>query len=112
MGLIAAYQMGLIRHIPEPPLPKLDADKVDASDEAYETLWTGDAFLGLTSYAVTATLAAMERVRFSLRHSRTPLFGLGRSAPPLIEALMQPASAVVDGSTSAGLCTAKGRRWC
>jgi hypothetical protein len=59
MGLIAAYQMGIIKHLPEPPLPKMDADKVDASDEAYEKLSTPDAFLGLTSYAVTATLAAM-----------------------------------------------------
>ena len=25
MGLIALYQSGLIRHIPEPPLPALDA---------------------------------------------------------------------------------------
>lgn len=59
MGLIAAYQMGIIRHLPEPPLPKMDADKVDASDEAYEKLDTPDALLGLTSYAATATLAAM-----------------------------------------------------
>ena len=34
MGLIALYQMGVIKHLPEPPLPGLDADKVDASDEA------------------------------------------------------------------------------
>ena len=36
MGLIALYQMGIIRHLPEPPFPMLDADKVDASSEAYE----------------------------------------------------------------------------
>lgn len=36
MGLIALYQSGVIRHIPEPPLPALDADKVDASAEAFE----------------------------------------------------------------------------
>jgi hypothetical protein len=35
MGLITLYQMGIIRHLPEPPLPMLNADKVDASAEAY-----------------------------------------------------------------------------
>jgi uncharacterized membrane protein len=32
---------------------------VDSSDEAYSLFWTGDAFLAVTSYATTATLAAM-----------------------------------------------------
>ena len=58
MGVIALYQTGLIKHLPEPPLPMLDADKVDASAEAYETLRTPDAILGLGSYAVTMGLAA------------------------------------------------------
>lgn len=59
MGLIALYQTGLIKHLPEPPLPMLDADKVDASAEAYEKLATPDAILGLGSYAATMGLAAM-----------------------------------------------------
>ena len=59
MGLIALYQMGVIKHLPEPPLPGLDADKVDASDEAYSHLQMGDAFIGLGSYAATMGLAAM-----------------------------------------------------
>ena len=59
MGLIALYQIGAIKHLPEPPLPLLDAEKVDASDEAYARLSVGDAFIGLTSYSVTALLAAM-----------------------------------------------------
>jgi hypothetical protein len=46
MAPIAAYQTGLIRHLPE--LPRFDADKVDAS-----------AILGLGSYAATMGLAAM-----------------------------------------------------
>jgi uncharacterized membrane protein len=58
MGLIALYQMGLLRHLPEPPLPHFDADKVDASGEAYAWLSTPDGVLGLANYAVTAVLAA------------------------------------------------------
>jgi hypothetical protein len=59
MGLIGLYQMGIIRHLPEPPFPWFDADKVDASQEAYAKLATPDAFIGLTSYSITAMLAAM-----------------------------------------------------
>ena len=59
MGVIALYQMGILKHLPEPPLPGLDADKVDASGEAYEKLATPDALLGLGSYAATAILAGM-----------------------------------------------------
>lgn len=59
MGLIALYQIGVIKHLPEPPLPGLDADKVDASEEAYSHLQMGDAFIGLGSYAATMGLAAM-----------------------------------------------------
>jgi len=46
MGVIALYQIGATKHVPEPPLPLLDADKVDASKEAYEKLSVGDAFIG------------------------------------------------------------------
>lgn len=59
MGLIALYQMGVIKHLPEPPLPATDADKVDASEEAFSHFQVGDAFIGLGSYAATMGLAAM-----------------------------------------------------
>ncbi len=59
MGLISLYQMGIIKHLPEPPLPGFNADKVDAAPEAYKTLSMPDAVLGLGSYAATMTLAAM-----------------------------------------------------
>ncbi len=56
---ISLYQMGVIKHLPEPPLPRLDADAVDASAEAYALLATPDAVLGLGSYAITGWLAAL-----------------------------------------------------
>jgi uncharacterized membrane protein len=59
MSLITLYQTGIIGHVPEPPLPGFDADKVDASPEAYAILATPDAALGLVSYATTLALAAM-----------------------------------------------------
>lgn len=48
---IALYQMGIIRHLPELPLPRLNADVVDAASEAHAILATPDALLGLGSGA-------------------------------------------------------------
>ncbi len=59
MGLIALYQTGIIRRLPDLPLPLMDADKVDASEEAYAKFSTPDAIIGLGSYAATMGLAAM-----------------------------------------------------
>lgn len=59
MGMIGLYQTGIIRHLPEPPVPFFNADRIDASAEAYSRFSTPDALLGLGSYAATAALAAM-----------------------------------------------------
>lgn len=58
MGVITLYQIGIIKHLPEPPIPGFDGDKVDASEEAYSLLQMPDAFIGLGSYAATMGLAA------------------------------------------------------
>jgi len=59
MGVVALYQMGLIRHLPDPPLSHFDADRVDASQEAYAHLASPDAPLALASFAVTLLLTTM-----------------------------------------------------
>jgi hypothetical protein len=59
LGVVAAYQNGLVRHLPEPRLRVLDADRVDASGEAYQYFKTPDAALGIASAAVTLILAGM-----------------------------------------------------
>lgn len=56
LAVVHAYQTGLLRTVPEPPLRVLDADRVDASGEAYHSFGTPDAGLGILSYAVTLTL--------------------------------------------------------
>ncbi len=73
MGIITLYQVGLIEHLPEPPLPYLDADKVDAAAEAYEILAVPDATLGLLSYAVTIVLASMGGKDRARQQSYLPL---------------------------------------
>ena len=83
MGLIALYQMGIIEHLPEPPLAGLNADKVDASAEAYAYFSTPDAVIGLGSYAVTMGLAAMGGQD---RETKQPWIPLALAAKVLFDA--------------------------
>lgn len=78
MAVISLYQMGIIRHLPEPPLPRMDADKVDASGDAYAVLSTPDAVLGLVSYAVTAWLASVGGEDRAQTHPWLPLALAGK----------------------------------
>ena len=73
LGVVTAYQMGLLRHVPEPPLPRLDADTVDASGEAYRVLLVPDGSLGLLSYAGTLVLAGMGSRRRAEHQPWVPL---------------------------------------
>src|SRR5579875_2849976 len=59
LGGIALYQVGLLKRLPDPPLPAFDAGRINGSEAAYSHFETPDALLGLVSYAVTACLAAM-----------------------------------------------------
>ncbi len=56
--IVSLYQTGIVRRLPDPPLPVFDSSRVDASDYAYRRLQTPDGFMMLTSYAITAWLAA------------------------------------------------------
>ena len=59
LAVVALYQLGVIKELPEPELPGLDAEKVNGSAEAYQLLNIPDAVLGLGSYAATLGLTAM-----------------------------------------------------
>lgn len=85
MALITLYQTGVISHLPEPPLPKMDADKVDASGDAYAVLHTPDAALGAVSYAVTLMLATMDGPN---RATEVPLIPLALAAKATADAVM------------------------
>lgn len=58
LGIVTLYQIGLIPHVPEPPLPFLDADVVDAAPEAYARLSMPDGVLGIGNQTLTMALAA------------------------------------------------------
>ena len=54
--VVAAYQTGLLRHLPDPPVGPFDSDRVDASDYAYQRAAMPDGLLMVLTYAVTAAL--------------------------------------------------------
>ncbi len=56
--IVTMYQTGIVKHLPDPPIPIFDSDKVDASDYAYKRFQTPDAVLMILTYGLTTWLAA------------------------------------------------------
>ncbi|HEX7359076.1 MAG TPA: vitamin K epoxide reductase family protein [Bryobacteraceae bacterium] len=59
LGGVALFQIGVRKHLPGPPIPGFAPDEIHGSPEAYAYLGVPDAFLGMTSYALTACLSGM-----------------------------------------------------
>lgn len=104
MGGIGLYQMGVFKKIPEPPLPRLNAEKVNGSAEAYSHLATPDALLGLTSYGITACLAGAGGQN---RWKTHPWIALGMAAKTILDAAMAGKLSVDQWTKYRALCF-----WC
>ena len=83
LGVVALYQFGLLRSVPEPALPGLDADRVDASGEAYLMLSTPDSALGIASAGVSLVLAGIGGAD---RHKEQPWIPLLLLAKSVVDA--------------------------
>ena len=57
MGLVSLYQVGLLRHLPDPPLRRFHADKVSASFRGYQ-YGVSHGALSVTAHALNIVLAA------------------------------------------------------
>jgi uncharacterized membrane protein len=104
MGIIALYQLGLIKHLPDPPVPGVDSEAVVGSDEAYARFDVPDAVLGLGSYAVTLSLAA---VGGGGRAESRPWLPLAMGAKVAFDAAMAGRLAVEQWPRHRALCS-----WC
>lgn len=58
-AVVGLYQFGLIRNVPEIRVAPFDADRVDASGEAYAVGNMPDAALGLANSSLTLALVGM-----------------------------------------------------
>lgn len=83
LSIVGLYQFGLLRRVPEPPLPGLGADAVDAAGEAYELGYTPDSTLGLASGGISLALAGMGGGN---RASEHPLIPLAMFAKAVVDA--------------------------
>lgn len=104
MSVVALYQMGIIKRLPDPPLPRFNSGKVTRSSKAYSLLGTPDAVLALGSYALTMALAAMGSPD---RASEQPLLPIAFAAKVGFDALFGARYAIDEWSKNRNLCS-----WC
>jgi hypothetical protein len=85
LGVVAAYQVGILKSLPQPGARAFSTEKVNGSGQAYSMLRVPDGFLGLVSYAMTACLASMGQPD---RWRTSPLVVLGMGFKVLADAGM------------------------
>lgn len=105
-AVVGLYQFGVLRRVPEPPLPGLDADRVDASGEAYVLLRTPDSALGLLSAAASLVLVGMGGDQRHREQPWIPLLLLAKSVADAAGGLWLTAEQVTRHRAVCSWCTA------
>jgi uncharacterized membrane protein len=82
MTAVTLFQTGIVKHLPDPPLPDFDSDQVNSSDTAY-ALGVPDGALSLASLAANIPLAAFGGAD---RTETMPLVPLAAAAKASVEA--------------------------
>jgi len=82
MTAVSLFQIGVIKHLPDPPISGFDSDKVNSSDTAY-ALGVPDGTLSLASLAANIPLAAYGGEN---RAGEMPLVPLAAAAKASVEA--------------------------
>jgi uncharacterized membrane protein len=78
MAAVSLFQIGIIRHLPEPSLPGFDADKVNSSKTAY-ALGIPDGPLALLDFALNVPLAVLGGAMRARRWPWIPLLAAGKA---------------------------------
>ncbi len=72
--LVTLYQTGIVSHLPDPPGQEIfDADRVDASNYAYNKFNSPDGPIMVANYAITAWLAAAGGLDRARRNPLLPI---------------------------------------
>jgi uncharacterized membrane protein len=82
MAAVTLYQMGLIRHLPDPPLPGFDSYQVNASYTAYQ-YGVPDGTLTLAGHATNVVLTAYGGIH---RATEQPWISIATSGKAGVEA--------------------------
>jgi uncharacterized membrane protein len=78
MTAVSLFQIGIVKHLPDPPIEGFDSDKVNSSDTAY-ALGVPDGTLSLVSLAVNIPLAAYGGENRTENQPIVPLFAAGKA---------------------------------
>ncbi|CAA9518106.1 MAG: hypothetical protein AVDCRST_MAG91-2033, partial [uncultured Sphingomonadaceae bacterium] len=102
---VGAYQMGLIKRLPDIlPGKVFDAEKVDASDYAYENLQSPDGPMMLVNYGVTAAMIAAGGKD---RAEQNPALPVATAAKAAFDVALAGRLAVKEWRDNKALCS-----WC
>ena len=86
MAAVTLLQMGILKHLPDPPLKAFDSDKVNLSDTAYQ-FGVPDGTIGLASFAANLPLVAFGGANRAQEQPWAPLlFGAKATVDALISA--------------------------
>lgn len=84
MTAVTLLQTGIVKHLPDPPLPDFDSDKVNSSDTAY-AMGVPDGALSLASLAANIPLASFGGID---RAEKMPLVPVAAAAKASVEAMV------------------------
>jgi uncharacterized membrane protein len=84
MSVMALYQLGIAKRLPELPLPGFNSEKVTSSAEGYMFASMPDSVLGLGSYAATLTLSMIGDENRARQQPWIPLILAGKTTIDLI----------------------------
>ncbi|MGH7231225.1 MAG: vitamin K epoxide reductase family protein [Nitrospiraceae bacterium] len=79
MAIVSLFQMGVIRHLPDPPLRRFDSDKVNSSETAYQ-YGLPDGTLTLAAHATNVAIAAAGGSHRVQEQPWIPLVAAGKAA--------------------------------
>lgn len=99
--IVTLYQTGIVNHLPDPPVPIFDADKVDASNYAYSRFNSPDGPIMVVNYALTAWIASaggLDRAR------RNPLLPIAMGIKILIDGVVSAELAREEWSENKAFC--------
>lgn len=105
LSVVGLYQFGVLRSVPEPPLPGLDADRVGASGEAYSLFHTPDSTLGIASAGVSLVLAGMGGAKRYEQQPWIPLALLAKSGLDAAGGLLLTAEELTKHKRLCSWCT-------
>ncbi len=84
MAAVTLYQLGIVKHLPDPPGSVFDSDRVDAAGEAYAFLGAPDAPLALANFSGTLALSAIGGPD---RHRTRPWASLATAGKIVVDAV-------------------------